>query len=289
MEKLLARRPDHREARLLLAELLLAEDNAQAAYRHAKAALDAYPNDAQTQYTMGLTFDAQGKSQEALAYYERAAKMSPQDETFAVAYQSARQSIGEKIPFSTAAMRIPDVADQRPDACLPLEYAAAKASGANLRTGAAFADYNGATAASPADALLHKGEQALAEGDPDAALQFFSQAAAANPDNPQIPISGAACALRSNRPQLAVALLTPAAKQFPNSAAVHRMLGAAFYRTGDFKSSQVALQQALSLDKSSALSYLLLGWTLAKLGQNEAAEAHFRQAQVLDSRYKIVR
>ncbi len=47
------------------------------------------------------------------------------------------------------------------------------------------------------------------------------------------------------------------------------MLGAAYYRTGDYKSSQVALQQALSLDKSSALSYLLMGCTLAKLGQNE--------------------
>jgi len=81
----------------------------------------------------------------------------------------------------------------------------------------------------------------------------------------------------------------PAAKHFSKSAAIYRMLGVAYYRLGDFKSSQVALQQALSLDKSSALSYFLMGCTLAKLGQAEPAEAHFQQAKALDPRYTVRR
>ncbi len=133
------------------------------------------------------------------------------------------------------------------------------------------------------------GQAALLQGTLQAAMEHFRQAAATKPDNPQIPISAAAALLRANRPELAIELLAPAAKQFPTSATVHRMLGVAYYRTGDYKSSEVALQQALSLDKSNALSYLLMGYTLAKLGQKAAAEAHFQQARTLDPRYDFVR
>ena len=122
-----------------------------------------------------------------------------------------------------------------------------------------------------------------------AALEHFRQAAATNRTTRKSRSRRPQPLLRANQPKVAVELLTPAAKQFPNSAAVHRMLGVAHYRMGDYKSSQVALQQALSLDKSSALSYLLMGCTLAKLGQKEAAEAHFRQARTLDPRYRLVR
>jgi tetratricopeptide (TPR) repeat protein len=254
LEKLLARKPQHREARLLIAELLLSENDLQAAYQHAKAALDAYPNDAQVQYTVALVLDVQGKTSDALGYYERATKMDPRSESFAAAYQTAR------------------------------EAARADSTGRGNS-----ADSAGAAESGPAAELLGKAEAALAEGAPRVALEHFRQAAAIKPDNPQIPLSAAAAALRANRPDLAVELLVPAAKQFPKSAAVHRMLGAAYYRTGDFQSSQVALQQALSLDKSSALSYLLMGCALAKLGQQQAAEAHFRQARTLDPRYTIVR
>jgi Flp pilus assembly protein TadD len=110
-----------------------------------------------------------------------------------------------------------------------------------------------------------------------------------NPHDPQIPIAAAVSALRRNQPDVAVALLEPSLKRFAESAALRRILGAAYYRLGDYESSQVVLQQALSLDKSSALSYFLMGCTLAKLGQTAAAETHFRQARRLDARYGIRR
>ena len=91
--------------------------------------------------------------------------------------------------------------------------------------------------------------------------------------------------LQHNRPELAIELIEPAVRRFPNSAALYRILGTAYYRGGDYPSAQRALQQALSLDKTSALSYFLLGCTLARLGQADAAETQFRQAQLLDSRY----
>jgi tetratricopeptide (TPR) repeat protein len=314
LEMLLARKPQHRDARLLMVELLLTENDSRGAYQHAKAALDACPNDAQVRYVMGVVKDAQGKNAEALAFYEQANEMEPGNETYAVAYQTAAEATHEESQAEKPTNRNAQSAERRSSAAktkaagdIAGRLDALNVTGAQTdkRTGVTLlpppagrsgssggADSAGSARTSdvdPAEQLLRKGQKAIAKGSTDEALEFFRQAAAANPDNPQIPISAAASALRANQPEVAVELLRPASKQFPKSAAVHRALGAAYYRTGDLKSSQVALQQALSLDKSSALSYLLLGCTLAKLGQNEAAETHFRQARTLDSKYRVVR
>ncbi len=106
-----------------------------------------------------------------------------------------------------------------------------------------------------------------------------------DPNDPQIPISAATAALRDNRPALALELLTTARRHFPDSAAVYRILGVAHYRMGSYESSEVALQQALSLDNSAAVTYFLLGCTQAKLGQLESADANFRQARAIDPTY----
>ena len=299
LEKLLARRPQHRDARLLMVELLLAADDPPGAFEHAKAALDMNPNDAEVQYTMATTLDAQGKTADAVAYYERATKMDPRNESFAAAYQTAREVAHEERGAAGAAVfdgdeAVNDLAAEGlpvgyTETAAPLPSSAGRAGSPGAAGSAAS---GGVAVEGPAGALLRKGQAALSEGAPKAvagAVENFRQAAATKPDNPQIPISAAAAALRANRAEVAVAVLAPAAKRFPNSPAVHRMLGAAYYRTGDYKSSQVALQQALSLDKSSALSYLLMGCTLAKLGQEEAAESHFRQARALDPKYRVVR
>jgi predicted Zn-dependent protease len=106
-----------------------------------------------------------------------------------------------------------------------------------------------------------------------------------NPNDPQNPISAATAALRNNEPARALELLATARRQSPNSAAVHRIFGVAHYRLGDYESSQVSLQQALSLDNSAAVTYFLLGCTQAKLGQLESADANFRKARAIDPTY----
>lgn len=120
---------------------------------------------------------------------------------------------------------------------------------------------------------------------PETAAGCFREAASIRPNDPRIPISAAVSALQTNQPELAVELLDEAHERFADSAQILRILGTAHYRLGDFESSQVALQQALSLDKSSGLTYFLLGCTLAKLGQSDLAEEHFRQARTLDPKY----
>lgn len=147
------------------------------------------------------------------------------------------------------------------------------------------AEANGDTALTQSAQLLAAGEKALARDDCEAAMGFFKQAAAAIPNDPQIPTLAAVSALQLNHPEVAVSLTRQATARFPGSAALHRAMGVACYRCGDYESSQVVLQQALSLDNTNALTYFLQGCTLSKLGESEAAQAHLRQAATLDPRY----
>jgi len=393
LELLLARNPDHIEARLLMAELLLSDNRQSEAIAYLEPATIADPDDARVQHMMGLLLDSIGKTDAALAYYEKAKSLCPDDELYAVSYQTLSASdeesdrppdgtvvslSGESLPSvgdndaaphgqaaadpngsCPSLLPVPgqDSADSLPQpTASPLgpasshcddsasctiriidnpEPVAAFPSVGHLRCPTEWAGDAGAGRGSldaagppvgqcecpdelpaperisadgaeatdsdgrhdPADdpisgsasEWLAKGLSAMSKGMGALALAYFQQATALKPDDPQIPISAAISALRHNQPDVAVVLLEPSLERFPDSAAACRILGAAHYRLGDYESSQVTLQQALSLDKSSALSYFLMGCTLVKLGRPAAAETHFRQAGRLDPKYALRR
>jgi tetratricopeptide (TPR) repeat protein len=373
LRKLLDRNPDHRDARLLLADVYLASNRQQDAFAQVEAALAAHPDDARVQYTMGLLLDSMGQRTGALAYYGRAAKQEPENELYTISYLTASEdaqdgrvpAAGQASPAcekpacsearveapvapqaaleaptcgavppgsSRLVARVPDPTERGLESLLvrgrnnPSTTRAASAAG---HSAPGYASAGSASApgpspppspelvrvahaepieqakhAGPADAhgyaeradfdqsdpgwsLLQHGRAALAEGNAPVALAYFREAAGSSPQNPQIPISAAVTALEHNHPEVAIELMQGARRHFTRSAQIPRILGVAHYRLGDYRSSQVALQQALSLDKSSALTYFLMGCTLTKLGQLEPAEAHFRQARTLDPRYAV--
>jgi tetratricopeptide (TPR) repeat protein len=274
LQRLLARNPDHCDARLLMADVLLASRQPQEALKQVQEAAKKQPESPDVHYALGLMLDSSGAHREALPHYERATKAMPDNEVYAISYEVAQAAAdGGKKPAS-------------PAATLPATTPPAKAAEGSRPGGAGPADTAGKK--SVAD-RLDQGYAALGDGSAAAALAYFRQAIAASPENPNVPIAAATAALRRNQPQVAIEVLTPATKRFPRSAAIQRTLGITYYRLGDYKSSQHALQQALSLDKSNALAYFLMGCTLAKLGQFEAADAHWRQAQSLDPRYAVPR
>ncbi len=82
-------------------------------------------------------------------------------------------------------------------------------------------------------------------------------------------------------------MLQPVAQRFNDSAALVRTLGVAYYRQRDYQRAQRAFEQALSLDNSSGLAYVLMGCTLEKLNQPEAAQANFERARSLDPRLRL--
>ena len=344
LEELLERNPDHLDARLLLAELLLDDNRPEEALRYLQPATEAHADDAQVQYIMGLVLDSTGQRDAALAHYERAARLEPDNEVYAVSYQPEMMSaMGLEEPPESfapppdgppppaevssnspndpgqepARLRSEPVSPDNPSDSADSPVRGDSADSAAPKVGdsdrpkmsgrsvypvqsvecteavdcAGDADPANDIAATSisASVLIQKGAKAIAAGSVEVGQAYFWEAAALRPDDPQIPISAAVSSLRHNQPEVAVELLEPAVAAFPDSAALQRILGTAYYRRGDYKSSQLALQHALSLDKSSALSYFLLGCTLVKLGQSEAAETCFRQARVIDPRYAAQR
>jgi tetratricopeptide (TPR) repeat protein len=95
----------------------------------------------------------------------------------------------------------------------------------------------------------------------------------------------AIAALRHDDPSRSILLSQSALKLYPKSAALHRILGAAHFRLGDYEASRTALEQSLALDANQGVTYFLLGTTLAKLGDAEGSERHLAHARQMDARY----
>ena len=89
VEQLLARNPRHRDARLLLAEVCLAEENPGLGLETVRSVVSEHPDDALAQHLLGTLLDATGREAEALTHLERAALLAPRNELFSLSHQAA--------------------------------------------------------------------------------------------------------------------------------------------------------------------------------------------------------
>ena len=263
---------------MLAVEVCLAGNRTGEAFDHAERAVEAHPDDAHVAYTMGLVLDATGQEASATVYYQRAAELDPENELFALAHLTAL----EAAPVGRVSN--PSANDSNPSASTVIEnpsperrienpsYDASTLNGGAMAEAAGYAtaassepdppaagraensgrsgpvDSSKPILAEPVQTSLQRANRELERGSPEAAAFFFREAIATSPNDPQIPISAGVMALRHNQPALAVDLLLPARHCFVRCAEIYRVLGTAYYRLGDYQSSQVALQQALSLD-----------------------------------------
>lgn len=78
---IVARRPDHTEARLRLAELLWSRGDLSAE-GHLRAVLQAQPNRAEAHHALGLLLDGTNRGDEARYHFAQAAALDPQNEIY---------------------------------------------------------------------------------------------------------------------------------------------------------------------------------------------------------------
>jgi predicted Zn-dependent protease len=308
LARLLGRKPDYRDARLLAADVCLARHDESGAAQHIGHVLDRYPDDPQVQYAMALLLDGTRRHDEAMPYYRRASELEPENELYCMSLASASEAAQQRngsaagcaVASKSATRLLPPPPGHFQATAEPSRTPASQSGGSTARASsresaapiksAAYSDYadsTGPAACELAESSLRRGIKSLQEGSEEAAMVFFRDAMTASPGEPQVPITAATAALRANRPEVALQVLKAAETQHKGSAAFQRTLGITYYQLADYQSSQAAFRQALSLDKSSALSYFLMGCTLAKLGQRESAETNFRQAQTIDPRYTL--
>jgi uncharacterized protein HemY len=263
--------------------LLLVEQQPDQAQEQLKHVLARHPDDAEALHAMGLLLEAENKLAEAQVYFQRASQAAPGNHE----YRLSRDAAAERLqrPEESEAL----VSDE------PVQLASNEAP-AETRALAQQASQPSSRrneqrpgTKSTSESWLDKAETALAAGQTEAARFEIRQAQQADATDAKIPLSPAILALKHDELQLAVELAQTGIKRFPESAGLYRTLGAAQYRLGEFKSAKDSFERAISLDKSHPLSYFLLGSTLKKLDQSEAAEAYFRQAERLDPRYSARR
>jgi tetratricopeptide (TPR) repeat protein len=284
LEKLLKRNPGHREAGLLMAELLLVEEQPEEAREQLKRVLAANPNDAEALHAMGLLLEAGDKLAEAQAFFDRAAQAAPHNHEFrmsrdAVAKRLQRPAEDESSLGDDSFQLVSDEAPPEADPAAPT------VEGPSSRRTETLAP----STKSASESWLELADAAIAAGQPEIARFHFRQARESAPDDAAVPLSAAILAIKRDELELAVEIAETGIKSFPDSAGLYRTLGAARYRLGEYKSAKASFERAISLDKSHPLSYFLLGSTLKKLDQSEAAEAYFRQAERLDPRYSARR
>jgi Tfp pilus assembly protein PilF len=262
LDNLLTRNPKYYDAQIFYAEVLLSEEHYDAAREHLEVVLAEKENDARVQHLMGLLLQAKGQPAEALVCYRRAAELEPDNEQFQQSCQFAVTDNAQQAGHAD-----PIVTDSPAEAPRPLPPAPDEPPGL--------------------EKALADGERALASGDVPKARALLSKAVTLDPNNPHVLVRAGVLALRYEQSDLAIQLLQPASSRLTDSAALARTLGMAYYRKADYASAQGALDRALSLDKTHALSYLLMGCTLEKLGQSQSAEAHYEHARRLDPRLNV--
>ncbi|MGD9722403.1 MAG: tetratricopeptide repeat protein [Pirellulales bacterium] len=262
LEGLLARNASHVEARLLLVQVLLSEEKFDVARGYLEQLQTERPADARVQHTLGLVLELSGDESGAQTHYRRAAELEPENPEYSLSVRNLDQPSTAAAPTDTAAVQASATAD--------------------------------ATTAQPpvaaeVEQVLAAAAEALQADDAARARDLLTKAVALDSEPPQAAIRAAVLALRYAHPELAVFVLQPFAQGSNHSAALARTLGAAYYRQGDYARAQSALEQALSLDNTNGLSYLLMGCTLEKLGQSEAAKSNLEQAGRLDPRLRSQR
>lgn len=292
LAEIIERNKQHVPARLTLAELYLFRNEPKRALVPLEQVLELEPHNAAAHHALAIVLEQLGQQTGALAHYQRAAEAEPGNEVFRLSYQAAWDARGDRggdsetpsIPADQAARPasylsdelsatshtfVPQAEDPPPDPSpAPMPSAPHWASGA---------------AVSPAARdWLTKAEHVLRSGAASSAKTLLGRAMQCEADNPQIPIVAATLSLKYHQAELAVALLVDATGRFPDAAAIYRLLGVAYYRSGDLASSEVALRQALSLDSADGLTYFLLGSTVAKLGRRDEAEQLYLHAQRMD-------
>lgn len=279
------------DAQLLMAEICIGLGQVSEAVTRLERLLKNYPEDSETHHTLARALEAAGRSTEAIAYFERAAELAPENHAYTLSYDEAASN--EPARLSPVVRMAKPVERNKPKG-----LAKSQASGSTAQLASAVSDLKpakdvvikktrlkAAASGQSADDLVRQGTAALTAGATASAANYFEQAIQAASDNEELAVTMAVTALRHEQPELAVQLATRALEQHPKSAALYRVIGTAQYQLEHFKAAQVALEQALSLDNSHALSYFLMGCTLSKLGQTEAADWHYGQAKQLDARY----
>ncbi len=202
-------------------------------------AIKINPDDAKAHYNLGLTYDNQGRLDEAIAEYKEAIRLNPDDANahlnLGVAYADQGQ-LEEAIAEYQEAIRIhPDYAN------------------AHFNLGLAY-DEQGRT------------EEAIAE---------YQEAIRINPDDADAHLNLGVAYKKQGRFDEAIAEYQEALRINPDYALVHLNLGVAYADQGQLEEAIAEYQEAIRIHPDYANAHFNLGLAYREQGRTEEAIAEF--------------
>lgn len=261
-----ALRPSDVPVRLRLADLRLEQGDVDAAARLYDAVLDERPASAAAHYGRARTLAGRDTAR-AQAHYERAAHLAP---GFAAPH------------FALAAIYRRQGALAQAEAAIE-RYRRARGGQAPMDD--PLADRIAAARGGPFEDLA-RGRQLLVEGQPGAAVDLLTRAAAARPDLVQAHVNLVAAHAALGDAARAEAAYQAAVALSPELPEAHYNLGVLRLAQGRSAEAAAAFTRALDGNPSYAAAHNNLGYLLAAEGRAADAESHLREALAADPEHR---
>jgi putative PEP-CTERM system TPR-repeat lipoprotein len=274
LKNALQKKPDHRTARVLLAEVYLEHGDPVSAEKELRRALALGATAAELNPLLGKSMLMQGQYERVLDEIKGATDAGQRASLLALrgnALLGLRKSEQAGELFNEALKYSPSFGE----ALLGLSRIAL----AERRPADAAAMLARALAANPGDidCLRFKGDLLRAEGKPEPALEAYRKILALRPNNAQAHIDVANIFIDAAKFKDARAEIQAARKASPATLAVLYAQALLDFRESKHAAAQESLQQILRTVPEHFPSLLLLGAVQAALGSNQQAEQNLRK------------
>ncbi len=281
--ELLAREPEHADARHLLGILSAQRGDLQRAVGLIEQAIERAPAIPDYHHNLGEAYRALGAFDQAIAAYEHALALDPDRPATHYNLGNALQAQGNHNQAIEAFERAMVLNPNAPEISNDLGVAF-QAQGKLDR---AIEAYEHALALNPELAVIHHnlGNALQAQGKLDQAIAGYERALALNPDLPATHYNLGNAYQAHGRFNEAIAAYRRALALKPEEAEAHHAFGNALHESGQLDEAVDAYRQAIALSPGHADAHHNLGIVLQEQGKlREAMERH-RRAIELDPHF----
>lgn len=246
----------------------------EAIYHYLKAA-QIYPKNYYTQFNLGVARFQQGKMDEAIEHYTKAVTLEP---NYAKAHCNLGAAFFQKKEYQKAEAHFLKAITIEPD-YVDANYNLGVLYYTEGRMDEAIPCFLKVVAMRPvADAYYYLGSVFVKKGMPEKAVTNFQAALRQKPDSIEILLPLAGILLKQGRFQEAITYYSDALRLSPNNLVAHHNIGMAFFNNGQIDKAIQHYVRAIKINPNFVNGYFNLGGALYTKGNIDGAISCFQQA-----------
>lgn len=281
LEKILALNPEHAEALLSLAALLISSEPKRAAELYEKL-LRIEPQNAEATYHLGLIYQNSNQTEKAKEMFKKVIELDPSSLPALVLLgqmHEAEEKIKSAVEYYESALeKIPD------NDVLRLKLILLYAKEGNLKKMEELLQPYANDPHAPTEMLLWLGILAEAKKDWKKSLGYYLKARQ-EVNSPEIKVRLASIYSQTGELKKALKVIRELTRKFPNEAQYRYLLGLAYLDVKNPRRASREFQLATELKKDFVSAYFQAGVALDLLKQWQEAEKKFQYVIQLDTQH----